>query len=169
MTKLSHRLIPSRRRWLAWALALPCCVLLVLSVYRWQQQGQGVLFTFPVYGFDPRDLLSGHHLAYTVDYGLDKPCNQEASEPLALCLSTKERLLLPAEIKDRCRLYLLGRCEYGRFVSGIERLYVPESRAQELDQVLRSHIGEIQLRINNGRARIVDLTIDGISWQSDNH
>ena len=64
----------TRIRLLFFALLLP--VLLLASVAGWKSWvvAAGNRVILPIQGFDPRDLLSGHYLIYTIDYGIEGLC-----------------------------------------------------------------------------------------------
>ncbi len=91
-----------------------------------------------VSGFDPRDLLAGHYLTYTVNYGPITPCPQDHElefSDTCVCLTenvaTKTHETTWAGACDsrprECTLFLAGQCRYDRFEANIERFYFPET------------------------------------------
>lgn len=84
----------------------------------------GTTVEFGVIGYDPRNLLSGHYLTYTVMY------EDDAKE-----------------------------------LKGINRFYIPEKYAADLDRALRS--GEYDTKIKvlitpSGRAYVKEMFFDGV-------
>lgn len=92
-------------------------------------------FTFPIIGFDPRDLLSGHYLQYRIDYKIPVNCEENA-EQWCLCIESGKPYAYASE-EGRCEALsctntLKGRCEGRRFIAGIERYYFPEKYKSKL-------------------------------------
>ncbi len=166
---------------LALAVAFPILCLAALTAYKQVRLMAGTAVTIPIAGFDPRDLLSGHYLTYRLDLGPggEAICDgEQARHPEVLvCVAadqgsmTSARRLamdeLPADATARgCTVVLRGRCEYGRFLSGAERFYVPEEHAAALDRAVRSRQGAVVLAVDRtGRAAVKDLLIDGKPWR----
>jgi uncharacterized membrane-anchored protein len=66
-----------------------------------------------------------------------------------------------------CQIVIKGTCTRTRFEAGIERFYIPEDQAQQLDKDVRSKKGSIVLSVTpDGNAQIKDLLIDGKPWNS---
>lgn len=93
----------------------------------------GSLLRFKVVGYDPRDLLSGYYLRYQVDYG-KKICS-DSSQEVCVCFQPDKppphrasKVLSCSLAASSCGVYLKGDCQRGRFVAGIERYYIPESK-----------------------------------------
>jgi uncharacterized membrane-anchored protein len=96
-------------------------------------------------GYDPRDLLSGHYIQYSLALNQPEACtNRQKDQDVCICLDTN-----PTEssysigtwsgtCSDRpsaCTVYLRGRCEGPRFSADVERYYIPESLAPVLSRV----------------------------------
>lgn len=94
----------------------------------------------PIKGYDPRDLLSGHYIAYQIDWD-----------------------------KADCRVFNRGRCPVSVFgKSG--RFYVPEDRARALDDAFRFGSGADEFAVvfayRAGQKPIARrLLINGRPWQ----
>ena len=154
----------TRIRLLFFALLLP--VLLLASVAGWKSwvvvAGNRVIL--PIQGFDPRDLLSGHYLIYTIDYGIEGLC-ELGGGPAFVCLDPKA-FSWAKPPAGQCRQLIRGRCDRTRFTAGIERFCIPEDRALSLDKAVRNRRGDVVLVLDGkGGAQVADLLIDGRSWQ----
>lgn len=153
-----------RNLWLALALCLPIAALAINAYQHHQQLQKGESIVLPIKGFDPRDLLSGHYLIYTVDYGVENLCQEvEENQTLEVCLKPTSALRAAAM---QCDLYIQGTCQRNRFKTGIERFYIPEAQAKPLDQALRNEKGALQVNVDTqGKAQIETLLIEGQLWQ----
>lgn len=152
------------RKWILIALIFPIVSLLALTGYKKYVLSFGKEVTLPITGFDPRDLLSGHYIIYSVQYGVEGICKDRYEEKIDayVCLDNKTF----SYSNEGCSLFIAGSCNYGTFNAGIERFYIPESRAQELDQIVRGGSGSIVISISsNGAAQVKDLLISGKSWK----
>jgi len=112
--------------------------------------------TLPIRGYDPRDLLRGHYLQYTVDYGLNTqlPIDEDAiNRPLApeycVCLAQDPSglahgtAITPCAERDpvSCPLFIRGQAltwssggdqPNWSLIAGIERFYIPDRYQDEL-------------------------------------
>ena len=129
---------------------------------------QGQKLTLPIRGFDPRDLLAGHYLAYRIEYGFDSLCTgskNQHEKTTYICFAPK-KILGARPQSSECRKYLKGVCKNGRFQTGLDRFYIPEKHARKLEQAVVNKKGAVVLSLNGiGGAAITDLLIDGLSWQ----
>lgn len=146
------------------ALLLPILVLIALTFYKRHLLTSGVEITLPISGYDPRDLLSGHYVIYTVDYGVPNLCNQAKDIRQAyICLENKT---VSYTSPKYCKIFIKGICNNGRFIAGIEKYYIPESAASHLDTEVRAKKAKIVISVKpNGQAQVKDLLIDGKSWR----
>lgn len=149
------------------AIALPIIVLLGLMLYKQSIINTGQSVTVDIVGFDPRDLLSGHYLRYNIDYNSRNQCTPpppSSQQTVRLCLEPERYFFNhPAA---QCHLYVEGVCSKTGFKAGIERFYIPEHAASQLDRLVRDARGTLQLRVNaQGKAVIETLFIDGEPWQ----
>jgi uncharacterized membrane-anchored protein len=149
------------------ALLLPIVALGILTGYKHYKVTVGVKVTLPIEGYDPRDLLSGHYLTYRVIYGAKNICkmSQAKKNPVRyVCLQPKG---FSYSKPMNCEIMIKGTCSGSRFKAGIERFYIPEASAGQLDKDVRSKKGSIVLSVTpDGHAQIKDLLINGKSWNS---
>ncbi len=156
------------------ALIIPITMLAILTYMKHERLQRGVKIILPIYGFDPRDLLSGHYLIYRVQYGLttEPPCKYYAPKgaTVYMCLKKYQKtwsgyLLFSENQAKKCDAYIKGVCRYSHFTAGIEKYYIPEEWAKPLEQVVRDQRGSIVLIVKNGEAAIKELLIDDKKWQ----
>ncbi len=152
-------------RWrLLAALALPLAMLAAMALNHQWRRDHGREVVLPIQGFDPRDLLAGHYLRYRIDYGV-KPCQAPRNLPDASICLQPERRFSAGDTPPDCTLYIRGQCRHGRFEAGIERFYIPEADAGELETLTRKKHAALRLSISpDGRASIRELLIDGKTW-----
>lgn len=140
-------------------LAIPILALAILCGMKKATVLKGTLITLPISGYDPRDLLSGHYIQYTIDYGIKDICSYAVNEVAYVCLDIK---IVTKTIPSDCKLFIEGECKHGRFVAGVEKYFIPESKATLLQAELQKNKSSIVLSITkNGHASIKDLLIDG--------
>lgn len=155
--KISKNLILS-------ALVFPVIALGIFTAYKKYKFEVGTKFIFPISGYDPRDLLSGYYLIYTVEYGATPDCDMRSRpEPSYYCIDSKRfSRAKPAD----CSKFIRGRCQYNRFLADIEKFYIPEDKAKELDKLVRGKEAAIEISVQyDGTAQLRDLLINGESWR----
>jgi uncharacterized membrane-anchored protein len=158
----------SSKQTLAAALIFPIAVLGTLTGYRHYVYTTGQEITLPISGCDPRDLISGHYLAYQIDYDVKDICKPIPipSMPATICLTPKMFSYGESPPKT-CTLFIRGTCESSQFSAGIERYYVPEHQGEILEKEVRSKKASILISVTkNGDALVKDLLIDGKSWKA---
>ena len=177
---------PSRRaRWFfaASTVVVPVLVMLVWTANHGWRASHGERVELSVQGYDPRDLLAGHYLQYTVDYGAEAPpCPfiasleptvqeaniQEPPEPQCVCLtrypnSARHVAVWSGGCSDmtHCPIFVRGRCVGSRFEAGIERFYMPEGYQSRLAVVPEK--SSIVVSVSpDGEAHVLDFLVDGI-------
>ncbi len=148
-------------------LVIPIVCLAFMMANKQLNIPMGTEVTLPITGYDPRDLLSGHYLIYTIDYGVEDICKNSSSKlkmPGYICLSTKK---FSQGWPKNCELIIKGTCDRSRFVAGIERYYIPDKEAKKAEDLVISNEASIVLSVKkNGEAQIKDLLIDGISLKN---
>jgi uncharacterized membrane-anchored protein len=121
-------------------------------------------WSLPVAGYDPRDLLRGHYIQYRLNLPTDEGgyCSDDAPN-CCLCLSRGEPVSisrLECSLASSCQGML--RTEY---LPQLQRYYVPEARAKEAEDKLRSaDQGKAKLVIAldpNGKPQVRELLIEG--------
>ncbi|MBN8540793.1 MAG: GDYXXLXY domain-containing protein [Deltaproteobacteria bacterium] len=158
------------RKKLLFAIAFPIVLLLGLTLQKHTLRQTGVKKVFPISGFDPRDLLSGHYLIYSVDYGIPDVCsvgsaNWSKKTEAHICFDTG--VFVNGPIRDsNCKVAIEGSCTGSRFVAGLERFYVPQEKALALEKLVQNRQASIVVSIGSrGEAQVTDLLIDGVPWQ----
>ncbi len=74
-----------------------------------------------------------------------------------------------SDSQSDCDYPLQGQCSSGRFRSGLERFYIPESEASSLDKAVRNGEGSIVVSVtHSGTKTVKALLINGKSWKSAN-
>ena len=95
--------------------------------------------TLPIQGYDPRNLLSGHYIQFSIDW--KKADCQQANWN--------------------------GSCPQSSF-RGVNRFYVPEDKAKLLERLInqRDISAQVVFAYKKGKKAIVkDLLIDGRNWK----
>jgi uncharacterized membrane-anchored protein len=154
--------------WRWFALALPLLVL-GLGILRGERAIRaGEPWHFDIGGYDPRDLLRGHYLRFTVEEQWGDPLDGSVEEADCACLERTPGgaapILHPASCsfaRESCDSFVV-RAELDR----LDRFYIPEARAQELEERLQDaatrDAAQILVRIDRkGTPVLVDLLIDG--------
>ena len=145
------------------ALFIPIIALTGLALYRHYVWASGNTVILPIAGYDPRDLLAGHYLAYKVEYGVGDICGDSFDkEDRYICLDRKTFSNLRPK---QCVRFIRGVCRKGQFKAGIEKFYVSEDKAKHLEQQIASQEMHIVLSLMpNGQAQVKDLLLNGESW-----
>lgn len=138
----------------------------------------------PVRGYDPRDLLRGHYITGQFDWDWDIVPEQVGTGGLCILPGDAARPKVrfvkewqPGERPADCRLVIAGRLASAvtaatpTFVpmtldSGSPgvRLYVSETRAPELEELIRRHPGALTVDVAvrpDGSAAIMSLRVGG--------
>lgn len=133
----------------------------------------GTKVQLAVTGYDPRDLLAGHYLNYTVNYGPAGDCPRddsfvEATE-MCVCLVPTPATQLheanwsgPCDVRpEECPVFIKGNCNYGRFTADIERFYFPETFQSTLAVVPEKSTITVALT-PEGRGIVTSFAVDGV-------
>ena len=165
------------------ALAVPVLALAgLVGQQEWLLANTRIL-SVPLTGFDPRDLLRGHYIRAQLDWSWERPPSVEEYQVVdgALCVleetpKPRVRFLAGWKAGDQtdadCRLIIAGRARPpSRFVptaldngDGGIQFYVPESRADDLETLLRDRPGALTVDLAiraDGGAAIKALRVDG--------
>ena len=131
----------------------------------------GERWEFVIDGYDPRDLLRGRYLRYTLelnrrDFGLPK-CEDSASCCTCLMSSSPNtppdvQSTLCEVAKDTCDGFINAKS-----LKQLDRFYIPEARAKDLEDTLRSAARDnnatLVVRTDRfGTAIVEDLLIGGV-------
>lgn len=123
---------------------------------------------FLVRGYDPRDLLRGHYLSYTIDFETNSPGTCATSSDCCLCLTRTGGKTRPQAERRTCSE--AKSCDgfiAAEQLEQLNRYYIPEGKAQEYEQLLmnarREKRAEIVLSIDRqGHPVVKQLEIDGV-------
>ena len=121
-------------------------------------------FTFPIAGYDPRDLLSGHYLQYRVDYTMPVECQMNATD---WCVCIEDGTPYASVSREgrcgeiSCDFTMKGRCDGLRFTAGIERYYFPEKFKDKLAVVPPQSSVTISLS-SSGQAVVKSMQVDDL-------
>lgn len=139
------------------AFILPIVILLGITLNAEYNLRTGKEVTFPIKGYDPRDLLSGHYLAYTIDYGFE-PCKSKLDHYDAyLCIDSKQTF---THLPNNCQTIIKGTCRFGSFIAGVERFYATENTALNLQSMIRQHPMRVVLSVaKDGTAQVKYLLV----------
>lgn len=145
------------------ALVFPIIALLSLTAYKKYIVSVGKKIIFPISGYDPRDLLSGHYLVYSIDYGVENICPPHQGDSTGyVCLEPK---MFSYSKPSNCLKFIRGICNANRFEAGVEKFYIPEDQANKLDKQIRTGAASIVLSVTpDGQAQVNDLLINGQPW-----
>ena len=139
------------------AFLLPVVGLGILTAQKAMNYYGGTEVEFMVTGFDPRDLLSGHYLRFTVVYDSVNKCSAEKRN-LCIFENGKQRFVNDNET-SQCKLFIKGECSF-TFKAGIELFYVNEHQALDLEKKLREKDSSILVSVNKkGTAQIKELRL----------
>ena len=147
------------------AVFFPLVALGALTAYKHHLFTQGREVILPIQGYDPRDLISGHYLIYTIDYGVRKLCAGAPKEKKEgfLCLSDRS---FAYEKPNSCPLLIEGTCKGQRFEAGIERYFTSKENALLLEKIIEKEKISVLISVNSGgKALVKDLLISDRPWK----
>lgn len=152
---------------------------LFLGWYVDRQTQGGQVWQVRISGYDPRDLLYGHYLTYRYDWAIEgnAPVTQG---PACLCLNPSapdhrepsSRLVSCGEPHPQCQS-VIGVYGHGDHYSlkpdsGVERYFIPEENAAQIESLLRdsSHKMRMALRVHGDRGVAVNgLMVDDMTLE----
>ena len=160
------------------ALIFPIVALMILVGIRAYKARSGYEMQFQVQGYDPRDILAGHFVTYSIDYGIEENCGSflrtdeaisdkaKSNQELCLCFPdapAKDNAYWQmdcATAASECPVHIKGTCRYSRFEAGIEKFFVPEDQADAYDDIVRKQGATLIVKIDaKGNAAISDLKL----------
>ncbi len=168
------------------ALALPVAALAAMIGQQEWLRSQAAVLNVPVRGVDPRDLLRGHYLTAAFEWNWERLPQPETDGRMpagALCViainpQRRPRVrFLPDSTTGQARagdcLLVIPGATWGRdaFVpgsidttNGSIRLFVPETRARDLERLIRERPGALSVDLAvraDGYVSIQALRVDG--------
>ena len=152
------------------AVLIPLLLLSLLIIRAEFHISQGKEWKFQVQGYDPRDLLRGHYLRFSLRYNwVEGSSHCENVNHCCLCLSDIGEIA-PTVQKTSCEI-AQNQCDgfiRGEFENSLNRYYIPENYAVQAEQILRdARAGNdafLSVSINSqGKPLITDMIIGGES------
>ena len=162
--------IPMRpsNRWAVVALFIPILVLAGMVIWHQTRLMQGKTVTLAITGMDPRDLLAGNYLRYSVVFPNVTVCPSSNSDikDAVVCLEPPNFEYGIRPRSEGCNLFIRGECSAGQFQTDLNRFYIPAEYGAQLEQYLRSGDGSIKVAIStDGHAVVDELLMDGKPWK----
>lgn len=153
---------------LAVGLILPIVILIGITANLKYTIEHGKEVILPISGYDPRSLLQGYYLMYTVDYGITDICKNEhfhSEQKAYVCLEPKQ---FSYSQPENCAILIQGTCQYRTFKAGVERFYASQQNAQQLEKLVRNHSASVALAVTkSGQAFVKYLLVDGKRWEAN--
>lgn len=131
-------------------------------------------------GYDPRDILHGHYLNFRFKWNFDLEKTKLYANHLENIHPRKAKLCVlsngqvyPVSTDDAlydCEMEILGqfsaRPDRYDFHLGLERFYLPESQARNIELAFLQQKGQVKLAVNSqGKAVLLELYIGGKPWR----
>jgi hypothetical protein len=156
---------------LAAALALPLVAIAIGIVRGELHLAHGRRWVCDVAGYDPRDPLQGHYLAYRIELNEAAPieeCSDAAGEDCCFCLIDQGRDVPPQVQRATCPT-ARERCDgtlRTRDLESLRRYYIAEADAARLTtrllEAVREKRAHLAVRIDgDGHARVERILVDG--------
>jgi uncharacterized membrane-anchored protein len=162
----------NKNKFLLFSILLPIFALVFLICFKHTQIMMGKEVTLPISGYDPRDLLSGHYLRYSIDYNIMSICKnneqpvKSSTEHSYVCLEPR---FFSLNRPFPCTVYIRGYCQNGRFIASIEQFFIPEDKAKILETLIQTKKSHIVLSVtSHGQAYVKELFIEGKPWHKWN-
>lgn len=161
------------------AVAIPVLGMLAVVGRAELASRSGDMWTIPIQGFDPRDPLHGQYLEYRYRFRFtgENTCGPELpGEDLGpavvsgccLCLGNEGGRIDPPVRQVHCDgdRSSCGAMLQADAVRGVQRFFIPEERASELEQALRERPAALELRVaDDGTPVVGELLLDGRPWR----
>lgn len=157
--------------WLALALPLATITLAVARAELFLHRAQE--FSFPIQGYDPRDLLHGHYIQFRLGVDTARDGDECAHDACCLCLTREQSKASPSTGVTTCT-DAHARCDGALPLEAATRswrFYVAEGQARDIERALAdAHaLGRAfaVLAIDRaGGARVRELRLDGKRYGS---
>lgn len=158
-------------------LSIPFLIMLGWVSLLQSEKINGTLVELAIKGYDPRDILAGQYLAIRTRYEPQVTCPYEEKkynyyrrENAYLCLDNYQAAV--GRVPDGCRVFIEGYCRGGKdnfyFYDKIERFYIPEKQARDLEKAIRYAKNEPKLLVSvtrRGKVYPIELTLNGKPWR----
>ncbi len=128
-------------------------------------------YTFPIAGYDPRDLLHGHYLEVNIDHEVSGKVEDSAPKD-CMCIANasdnvkhlKARNVGCESMPEICPVMIYAHWnDEGYSLSRHYRVFIPETRADELQKILRDQPERLRLhvRVQDKELKVLGLRLDG--------
>ncbi len=143
------------------SVAFPIIILLGWTIQLDRGSAGPIQVRLPVIGYDPRDLLAGHYVLFQPDFRRTDICDgAEVGQERCVCLErlSSETLSVGGwagecgqRPLDTClSKFIRGSCEHGRFITGLDRYFIPEQLAPVLQQIPENSSINVSLDAEGG-------------------
>lgn len=160
------------KQFTALAVTVPLIILCLLLARAELHVSQGKEWQFEVQGYDPRDLLRGHYLRFSLNYNWANNTTTgdacDDSKDCCLCLSNigEQAPLVEHMACGPARTQCDGFI-HGVFEHELNRFYIPEKYAKQAETILRdardANSAYLSVAISEqGEPQIIDMLIKGI-------
>jgi uncharacterized membrane-anchored protein len=162
------------QKWFWTALGVQLLLVLLIPASRWLILATGRSVILETEPYDPYNLFSGYYvdLRYPIANPAVLPGKHEFKEPLQYFVVLKadaRGIWIPVRVTDRLprdlarnEVALRGRLRFYRMKYGIEQYYLPESRRQAVEKLVRNPKNRVLVRAKvdaRGRAAIEELRV----------
>jgi uncharacterized membrane-anchored protein len=146
------------------ALSIPIVVLLGMAAQQQFFASTGADHIVAIEGYDPTDLLSGNYIRFRIKYSASRNCSVPNDGVIYMCMKPDQRLLA-SEPGSECEQWIQGSCSHQIFEDGINRFYIPEEKAKDIEREVLAGHAQIRLSVGKGSYVVKDLLINGKSWK----
>jgi uncharacterized membrane-anchored protein len=127
----------------------------------------GERIALPVYGYDPRDLLSGHYVQFRLVAGRETEALSPQEGSVAACLERgadgMHHVTHLRGPKEACT-FITGASRPYNVDFGVDRFYVDERRANEVGRVAEGPTTYLVVTVDgSGTIHPIDLVVSGTS------
>jgi hypothetical protein len=160
------------------AVAIPVLGMLAVIGRAELASRDGIEWTIPIEGFDPRDPLHGQYLEYRYRFRWTGPhtcgpqlpgeeLGPDVASGCCLCLSARDGRVDPEVRQVQCAPD--PSCDAllnADAVRGRQRYFIPEDRAEELERALRERPAALRLRVAQDASPVVgELLLGDRPWR----
>ncbi len=152
------------KKYVIFAYIFPIFVLFAAMIYYSHLKITGTEAVFRITGYDPRDILSGHFVVYSVDYGVKDLCAADDGDGYIVVSDDGNYFISVADYDQGVvngNVVIKGQCASGRFIAGVEKYFIPEDKSVEYDRKIRDSEARVVLSISSdGKAVVKKIIFD---------
>jgi uncharacterized membrane-anchored protein len=146
------------------ALVLPIAVLFGMATYQQFLSATGGDHIVAIEGYDPTDLLSGSFIRFRIKYDTSRNCSLANGVVAYMCVKPDHHLMA-SDPGSTCEQWIEGRCRQNIFEDEINRFYIPEEKAKDIEREVLAGRAQIRLSVGKDSYVVKDLLINGKSWK----